>query len=96
MAQPGFAEHSVLTQGRWPNSGAFQDPEGQGDIEVVIGSETSRKLSYLVGDRVFLIPRRGSSEHISFKIVGVAGPIDAREEYWMGAPAYFDIVAVGE
>ncbi|MCI0902726.1 MAG: hypothetical protein J4N75_04425 [Chloroflexi bacterium] len=92
----GFAEHTVLTQGRWPKSGAFQDPEGQGDIEIVIGSETSRKLSYLVGDRVFLIPRRGSSERITFKIVGVADPIDAREEYWMGAPIYFDIVPVGE
>ncbi|MCH7737145.1 MAG: hypothetical protein IH872_07055 [Chloroflexi bacterium] len=92
----GFAEHTALTQGRWPESGAFQDPEGQGEIEIVLGSESSRKLSYVPGDRIFLVPRRGSSDRIPLKVVGVAEPVNAREEYWMGAPVYFDLVPIGE
>ncbi|SUZ57453.1 uncharacterized protein METZ01_LOCUS10307 [marine metagenome] len=92
----GFEEHSDLTQGRWPKSGAYQDLDGQGDIEVVLGFETSRSLSYFVGDRIFLVPRSGSSERIPFKVVGVAKPIDANEEYWMDAPIYFDLVPIAE
>ena len=92
----GFEEHSVLTDGRWPNSGVFKDPDGKGDIEIVLGIETSRSLSYFVGDRIFLVPRRGSFERIPFKIVGVAAPIDANEEYWMDAPVYFDLIPIAE
>ena len=92
----GFEEHSDLTQGRWPKSGTFQDSDGQGDIEIVLGFETSRKLSYFVGDRIFLVPRRGSPERIPLKVVGVAEPIDANEEYWMDAPIYFDLVPIAE
>ena len=92
----GFEEHSDLTQGRWPKSGTFQDSDGQGDIEIVLGFETSRKLSYFVGDRIFLVPRRGSPERIPFKVVGVVEPIDANEEYWMDAPIYFDLVPIAE
>ena len=91
-----FVEHTRLTQGRWPVSGAFKDPDGDGAIEVVLGSESSRKLTYLPGDSVFLVPRRGSSERLLLKIVGVAEPIDAGEEYWMGATNYFDVIPVGE
>ena len=91
-----FAEHTTLTQGRWPVSGAFKDPDGDGAIEIVLGSESSRKLTYLPGDSLFLVPRRGTSERLLLKVVGVAGPIDASEEYWMGAPNYFDLIPVGE
>ena len=89
----GFAEHSRLTQGRWPESG---EPGGQEDIETVVGVGTSRQLGYEVGDRIFLAPIRGSSERISFEVVGLAEPIDSREEYWMGAAVYFDVISVGE
>lgn len=88
----GFAEHTRLTQGRWPESG---DPNDHGDIETVLGAETSRKLNYGVGDRIFLVPQRSLPERISFKVVGVAEPVDPREEYWMGAPIYFDLGSVG-
>ena len=91
-----FAEHTRLTQGRWPVSGAFKDPDGDGAIEIVLGSESSRKLTYLPGDSLFLVPRRGSSERLLLKVVGVAEPINASEEYWMGAPNYFDLIPVGE
>lgn len=89
----GFEEHTRLTEGRWPNSGSQRET---GDIEMVLGAETSRKLSYGVGDRVFLMPRRVSPERISFRVVGLAEPLDAREEYWMGAAVYFDLGSVGE
>jgi len=91
-----FAEHTTLTQGRWPVSGAFKDPDGDGAIEIVLGSGSSRNLTYLPGETVFLVPRRGSSERLPLKIVGVAEPINSGEEYWMGALNYFDLIPVGE
>ena len=92
----GFEEHTELVEGRWPEPGSLQNPANQGDIETVLGPESARKLGYEVGDRIYLIPRRGSSERVTFKIVGLALPNDHREEYWMGAPIYFDLRAVGE
>ena len=92
----GFEEHTNLAKGQWPASGALQDPNKQGDIETVLGSESARKMGYDVGDRIFLIPSRGSPERVTFRVVGLADPIDHREEYWMGAPTYFDLGSVGE
>jgi ABC-type antimicrobial peptide transport system permease subunit len=92
----GFAEHSTLLQGRWPESGEYPDSGSESDIEIALGSETSRKLNYLVGDRIFLIPRRGAPDRIAFKVVGIVEPIDSNEEYWMGAPNHFDLNSVGE
>ena len=89
----GFEEHSRLTEGRWPESG---EPNEQGDIETVIGTDTSRQLRHQVGDRIFLVPRRGGSERVAFEVVGLAEPIDPREEYWMSAPIYFGVISIGE
>ncbi len=89
----GFAEHTRLTEGRWPESGSAAE---QGDIEIVIGVGTSRQLGHNVGDRIFLAPLRGSSERIALRVVGLAEPIDALEEYWMGSAIYFDPGVVGE
>jgi hypothetical protein len=92
----GFEEHTELVEGRWPDPGALRDPNKQGDIETVLGPEAARHMGYDVGDRIYLIPRKGSPERITFKVVGLANPIDHREEYWMGAPIYFDLRPVGE
>jgi hypothetical protein len=92
----GFEEHTELVEGRWPDPGALRDPNKQGDIETVLGLEAARQMGYDVGDRIYLIPRRGSPERITFKVVGLANPIDHREEYWMGAPIYFDLQPVDE
>ena len=92
----GFEEHTELVEGRWPDPGALRDPNKQGDIETVLGPEAARQMGYDVGDRIYLIPRKGSPERITFKVVGLANPIDHREEYWMGAPIYFDLRPVGE
>ncbi|MEE8466059.1 MAG: FtsX-like permease family protein, partial [Dehalococcoidia bacterium] len=89
----GFEEHTRLIQGRWPDDG---EPSEPGDIETVIGAGTSRALGFGVGDRMFLVPVRGSSERIAFEVVGVAEPIDPLEEYWMGGPVYFEVISVGE
>lgn len=92
----GFDEHTTLLQGRWPEGGEYPAADSQADIEIVLGSETSRKLSYLVGDRIFLIPRRGAPDRIAFKVVGIVEPTDSDEEYWMGTPNHFDLNPVGE
>ncbi len=92
----GFEEHTVLTDGRWPNSGAFKESGGQGEIEIVLGTGSSSHQSHFVGDQLFLVPQRGSSERIPFKIVGLVEPIDANEEYWMDQPNYFDLVPIAE
>ncbi|MEO2141798.1 MAG: hypothetical protein ABGX63_06410, partial [bacterium] len=75
----GFEEHTELVEGRWPDPGALRDPNKQGDIETVLGREAARQMGYDVGDRIYLIPRRGSPERINFKVVGLANPIDHRE-----------------
>ena len=92
----GFQEHTELVKGRWPEPGSLQNPANQGDIETVLGPDSARKLGYEVGDRIYLIPRKGTSERVTFKIVGLALPKNHREEYWMGAPIYFDLRSVGE
>ncbi len=92
----GFEEHSTLTQGRWPVSRSLQDLADDQAIEIVLGSESSRQLSYLVGDEIFLVPSRASSDRIPFEVVGVANPIDADEEYWMDNTGYFELGSVGE
>ena len=91
----GFEEHSTLTQGRWPVSRSLQDLADDQAIEIVLGSESSRQLSYLVGDEIFLVPSRASSDRIPFEVVGVANPIDADEEYWMDNTGYFELGSVG-
>ena len=88
-----FAEHTRLTEGRWPESGGAEE---QGAIETVIGVETAKNTGYEIGDQVYLIPYRGSSDRVPMKVVGLVEPVDAREEYWMGAAVYFDLRAVGE
>ena len=92
----GFEEHSTLTQGRWPVSRSLQDLADDQAIEIVLGFESSRQLSYLVGDEIFLVPSRASSDRIPFEVVGVANPIDADEEYWMDNTGYFELGSVGE
>jgi len=88
----GFTEHTNLIAGRWPD---IENPENQDDIETVIGVGTAAQLGFGLGDRVVLVPRRGSADRLFLKVVGLAEPIDAREEYWFGAPAYFDTITVG-
>tara|TARA_Y100001001_G_scaffold21363_1_gene18354 strand:- start:1131 stop:4229 length:3099 start_codon:yes stop_codon:yes gene_type:complete len=92
----GFEEHSTLTQGRWPVSRSLQDLADDQAIEIVLGFESSRQLSYLVGDEIFLVPSHASSDRIPFEVVGVANPIDADEEYWMDNTGYFELASVGE
>jgi len=92
----GFEEHSTLTQGRWPVSRSLQDLADDQAIEIVLGFESSRQLSYLVGDEIFLVPSGASSDRIPFEVVGVANPIDADEEYWMDNTGYFELASVGE
>ena len=92
----GFEEHSTLTQGRWPVSRSLQDLADDQAIEIVLGFESSRQLSYLVGDEIFLVPSQASSDRIPFEVVGVANPIDADEEYWMDNTGYFELASVGE
>ncbi len=86
--------HSRLTQGRWPDKEPVAHDGGL-EMEAVIGVDVSRRLGWDVGSKVFLLPFAfDPSQGIAVEIVGVAEPVDHREEYWAGqSSAYFDVVS---
>ena len=92
----GFAEHSRIVAGRWPQRDGTSGAGGV-DLDAVLGSRAARDLGYGVGDRLFVTPFRGApEERIALNIVGVAEPVNPRDEHWMGYPNQFSIQTVGE
>ena len=100
--QTGFAEHSRLTDGRWPSDEVTRDPSGCPNlldgcprVEVVLGSDTARMMAWEVGKEAWLVVFPADEEeppqYIVITVVGIAEAIDPREEYWMGAADYFRI-----
>ena len=89
-----FEEHARIIEGRWP----MADPvlhDGGLDMEVVIGRQTSLAMGLDVGSQAYLIPfREIPSERIALTVVGVAEPINAREEYWMHSSSVYFTTAV--
>ena len=91
-----FLEHSRILQGRWPQVPGSRTTEGV-ELEAVVGQRVSNDMGYEVGDRLFITPFRSApEERIVLNIVGVATPIDSRDEFWFGASSYFSPQAVGE
>ncbi len=95
-----FAEHSRLVDGRWPSPTVGSEPgtcvnlaDGCPRIEGVLGLDTSRLMGWGVGKEAWLVVFPGNdeepAEYIGVEIVGIAEPIDPREEYWMGSADYF-------
>ena len=92
----GFAEHSRIVKGGWPQRSGTSGADGV-DLDAVLGSRAARDLGYEVGDRLFVTPSRAApEERIALNIVGVAEPVNPRDEYWMGYPNQFSIQTVGE
>ena len=85
--------HSRLTAGRWPSEAPVAHDGGL-EMETVVGVDVATRLGWDVGTKVFLLPFAfDPSQGITLDIVGVAEPLDAREEYWAGqSSTYFNIV----
>ena len=89
-----FEEHARIIEGRWPRSAPVLHDRGL-DMEVVIGRQTALAMGLDVGSQAYLIPfREIPSERIAFTVVGVAEPIDTREEYWMHSSTVYFTTAV--
>ena len=100
MGRPVFLTeleaHSRIVDGRWPRS--FSAPvDGDLELEVVLGTQVASFAQLEVGSRIYLMPFAfDPSERIVVTVVGLAEPIDPREEYWMnGSPAYFTAQEIG-
>ncbi len=97
----GFVEHSRILEGNWPRThtsagGGTSGPDGV-EMEAVVGRRVAKDMGYEVGTKLFITPFRAAPEkRIILNIVGVADPIDPREEYWLGAPNQFSVQTVGE
>ena len=92
----GFTEHSRLLEGRWPSSPGKSGPQGV-EIEAVVGEEVADDFGFTVGARVYVTPfPTAPQERITLTVVGIAAPIDPRDEFWLGAPVHFAVQSVGE
>ncbi len=86
-------KRSRLTSGRWPSKTPVL-VEGGIEMEAVVGVDVASRLGWEVGSKAFLLPFAfDASQGIALDIVGVAEPLDAREEYWAGlSSTYFNVV----
>ncbi len=92
----GFEEHSQVLEGNWPQRSGIAGPEGV-ELEAVVGRRVANDMGYEVGSRLFITPFRTDPEQrIILNIVGIADPIDPREEYWLGVPNQFSVQTYGE
>ena len=92
----GFAEHSRIIEGSWPQGDGVAGPSGV-ELEAVVGRRVANDMGYEVGTRLHIIPFRTAPEQrIILNIVGVADPIDPRDQYWLGYPNQFSLQTVGE
>ena len=97
----GFEEHSRILEGNWPYAltdvrSGTAGPAGV-EMEAVVGRRVANDMGYEVGTRLFITPfRTAPEERIILNIVGIADPIDPREEYWLGYPNQFSVQTVGE
>ena len=72
----GFAEHSRIIEGKWPQENGVSGPSGV-ELEAVVGRRVANDMGYEVGTRLHIIPFRAAPEQrIILNIVGVAAPID--------------------
>ena len=92
----GFEEHSRILEGNWPQRSGISGPDGV-ELEAVVGRRLARDMGYEIGSKLFITPFRTAPEQrIILDIVGIADPIDPREEYWMGVPNQFSVQTYGE
>ncbi len=92
----GFMEHSRLLDGSWPQDPGRSGPYGV-ELEAVVGDELANDFGYSVGTRIYVTPfPLTPEERVVLTVVGVAAPVDPRDEFWLGAPVHFGVQTVGE
>ena len=92
----GFIEHSRLLEGNWPQQLGTSTVAGV-ELEAVVGVDVADDFGYSVGTRLYITPFRAApEERITLNIVGIAAPVNPREEFWLGAPTQFSAQTVGE
>ena len=90
----GFEEHSRLLAGRWPETEPVLHDKGV-VMETVMGSGAAGGLALGVGSEVNLLPFPSSpTERVTLHVVGIAEPINRRDEYWLGYTSHFELSGV--
>ena len=89
----GFRDHSRLVEGSWPLPGSktagVSGPSGV-ELQAVMGQLAASELGVGVGDKLYITPFRSSpQERIVLTIVGLAVPLDPRDDFWLGYPSQF-------
>ena len=101
IARPFFytslQDHSVITEGRWPEPSAHAEGEPVA-MEAVVGGRTALQMGISVGSQLLVFPfSTDPAERITLTIVGLAEPRDANEEFWINSPShYFSIREQGD
>ena len=92
----GFAEHSRILEGHWPQRTGTAGPGGV-ELDAVVGRRVANDMGYAPGSRLYITPFRGApQERITLNIVGIAEPVNPRDEYWLGYPSQFSVQTVGD
>ena len=87
----GFEERSRLVDGRWPEAEPVLRDKGV-VMETALGVNAAAAMGLSVGSQVNLLPFYSDhTERITLEVVGIAEPIDRRDEFWMGYTSYFEI-----
>ena len=92
----GFREHSRLVEGSWPQEPGVSGPE-EVELQAVMGQLAASELGVGVGSKLYITPFRSSPrERIVLTVVGLAVPLDPRNEFWLGYPSQFGRQIVGD
>ena len=92
----GFREHSEVVEGTWPQDAGTAGPSGV-QLQAVMGQQAATEMGLGVGSMLYITPFRSSPEdRIVITVVGLATPIDERDEFWLGYPSQFSRQIVGD
>ena len=92
----GFREHARLVEGHWPQEPGVAGPEGV-ELQSVMGQLAASELGVGVGSKLYITPFRSSPrERIVLTVVGLAVPMDPRDEFWLGYPSQFGRQLAGD
>ena len=92
----GFREHSRLVEGNWPQEPGGSGPAGV-ELQSVIGQLAASEMGVEVGSKLYITPFRSlPQERIVLTIVGLATPLDPRDDFWLGYPSQFGRQIVGD
>lgn len=94
-ATNGFADHVVISEGRFP-APASDTPDGV--VEVLAAARTAEELGFQVGDRFVLYDYRqedSAKRDLTVEISGIWRPIDPEDGFWFfGQSSYDDLFIV--